>query len=198
MIPTESQALGLHKKYAWDNKIMQEVVLHCKITAEIALWCVKEKNLQVDKARLQSACLLHDIGSYVFLASKEKRRDTYPQHAIFGSAILREEGVDSQICEMVKTHVLLGLTKEEINQLNIALPYKNFEPQTIEARLLCYADRFSSKGTGLVINKFDTFLEKLKIDLPLQAKKFNNWSLEFGVPNTDYFAKNIIVHRFKF
>lgn len=188
-IPTKPEALKLHKKYAWDNQVRRYVVLHSEITTEIAFWCVKKKNLQIDKPRLRAACLLHDIGSYIFLASHTEQRRVYPQHALFGAMLLQEEGVDEQICEMVKTHVLLGLTKAEIKEHKLALPHKSFEPQSLEARLLCYADRFSSKGDGIVLNSFNTFYANLRQNLPKQAKKFEKWSEEFGIPNIENLSK---------
>lgn len=189
MIPNEIEARRLHEKYAWNDELLQDVYLHCEITAEIALECVKAKNLHVDERVLYSACLLHDIGSYIFLSANEKKRSAYPQHAMFGATILREEGVDERICQAVQTHVLLGLTPDEIKDMGVVLPHKNFEPTTIEGRLLCYADRFSSKGDGVVLNSYETFLAKLKKDLPKQAEKFEAWANEFGLPDVQALAK---------
>ncbi len=189
MIPNDTEIRQLHQKYAWDEGLLRDVTTHCEVVADIASWCVREKKLQVDEERLRAACLLHDIGSYIFLVAKEERRSFYPQHALLGATILREEGVDEHICEIVKTHVLLGLTEDEIKANKIALPYKSFEPQTLEARLLCYADRFSSKGKGVVLNSYDSFLARLKADLPLQAKKFEDWADEFGMPDIEALAK---------
>lgn len=187
MIPDKSTILKLHKKYATDDQLFEGVYNHCQITAQIALDCAKSKQIKVDLDLLEAGCLLHDIGSYIFLSGKENRK-VYPQHAIFGSAILTEEGTDIRIAEMVKTHVLLGLTKQEIIDMGVVLPYKSFEPQTIEARLLCYADRFSSKGNGLVLNSFDYFYNNLKKDLPHQAEVFLAWSKEFGLPDLQKLA----------
>lgn len=189
MIPNDQEIRRLHQKYAWDDDLFNDVMRHCEITAGIAEWCVEQKNLDIDRARLRAACLLHDIGSYIFLVAKEMRLEVYPQHALFGASILREEGVDERICEIVRTHVLLGLTEEEIRQKGMALPYRSFEPQTIEARLLCYADRFSSKGNGIVINSYESFLTRLKKDFPLQSEKFEAWAGEFGIPDTEALAK---------
>ena len=187
MIPDKKLIEDLHKKYSINEGLFESVFAHCKITAEIALECVKAGNLSVDEQLLEAGCLLHDIGSYVFLHGKEASK-VYPQHAIFGAAIITEEGIDSRISEMVKTHVLMGLSKAEIKEQGIILPHKDFEPQSTEARLLCYADRFSSKGNGLVLNSFDTFYSNLKSNLPLQAEKFKSWSKEFGLPDLQKLA----------
>ena len=87
----------------------------------------------------------------------------------------------------MRTHVLLGLTKAEIKQNDWALPYKDFLPQSDEDRLLCYADRFHSKGP--TFSTFDSFYNGLRSDLPNQAEKFKKWSEDFGVPDIAALAK---------
>ncbi len=66
------------------------------------------------------------------------------------------------------------------------LPSKDYEPQTIEGRLLCYADRFHSKKP--IFNSFDYFYNRLSDNLPNQAKKFKEWSEDFGIPDLDTLA----------
>lgn len=189
MVPDRQQIYRLHKKYAWSEALLQDVMSHCEAVADIAMWCVRSKGLRVDEDRLIAACLLHDIGSYVFLSAKIEQRAMYPQHALFGATILQEEGVDEQICQAVRTHVLLGLTREEIKANNLVMPDKDFEPQTKEGRLLCYADRFSSKGAGLIFNSYSYFLKQLKVSMPAQAVKFEAWAKEFGIPDVKLFAE---------
>jgi uncharacterized protein len=77
--------------------------------------------------------------------------------------------------------VLLGLTKQEIKDRPWIIPAKDYLPGTIEGQLLCYADRFHSKHP--TFNDYDTFLNRLKKDLPLQADKFESLSNRFGIPD---------------
>src|SRR5574338_446382 len=148
MIPTDEQIEILLRKYAPNDEYFELIKTHGEIVAEIALWCAKNIDERVDTRRLEVACRLHDIGSYVFVGATNYSDDferNYPGHAIFGAKILQDEGVDEEIWQAVETHVLMGLSAVEIKEIGFALPNRDYIPQTIEAELLCYADRFHSK-----------------------------------------------------
>ncbi len=184
------EIIKLHKKYASNDDDFEAVYTHCQIVAEIAEWCVGNINEKVDVELLKTAALLHDIGSYPFLAAWEVRDDYrkfYALHAFLGSKILEDEGYDKKICTMVQNHVLMGLTKDEINKIDFRMPVINLEADSIEGRLLCYADRFHSKKP--VFNSFKNFHNNLTKTLPKQADKFMNWSTEFGLPDIEALAK---------
>lgn len=188
-LPTETEIQNLHKKYAPNETDYQGVYKHCEIVAEIALWCADNVKEKVDKDVLKTAALLHDIGSYPFLAAwevREEYRKWYVQHGILGAKILQDEGVDERVWNIVETHVLMGLTKDEIVKTDMRLPPRNYEPSTIEGRILCYADRFHSKDPNF--NNFESFYNRLLESLPLQAAKFMAWSKEFGIPGINELA----------
>ncbi len=181
----------LHHKYAPNDKVYDLVYGHCQVVCEIALWCadnIKDET-KVDLDLLQSATLLHDIGTYILFDDEGKVANNrmYPQHAILGAKIVADEGIDMRISKIIETHVLLGLTKQEIIDTPWILPARDYEPDTIEGELLCYADRFHSKHP--TFNAYDSFLEGLKKSLPLQATKFEAWSKRFGIPDIDTLAK---------
>jgi uncharacterized protein len=180
----------LHRKYAPNDKVYDLVYGHCQIVCEIALWCADNIKLdsEVDADLLQSAALLHDIGTYILFDNdgKVSNERMYPQHAILGAKIVADEGIDMKISKMIETHILLGLTKQEIIDTPWILPARDYRPDTIEGELLCYADRFHSKHP--TFNAYDTFLNKLKSNLPLQAAKFETWSKRFGIPDIESLA----------
>jgi uncharacterized protein len=184
IMPSKADIERLHRKYAPNQQVYDLVYGHCQIVAEMALWCAENvTDTDIDKQLLETAALLHDVGSYAFFDDNGKGLNSrlYPQHAILGAKILTDEGIDERITSIIATHVLLGLTKKEIIDKPWPLPEHNYEPQNIEGELLCYADRFHSKKP--CFNNFDTFLEGLKQDLPLQGEKFEQWSRRFGVPD---------------
>ena len=60
--------------------------------------------------------------------------------------------------------------------------------ETVEERLVMYADKFHSKNP-----KFNSFESYRKIALKFgeeNAQKFDNFAKEFGVPNLDKLANN--------
>lgn len=190
MIPDKTKVEELLRKYAPDEEQYELISTHGKIVAEIALESAKYSGEKVNLEILEAACLLHDIGSYSFIGAAnhhENYERLYPLHSLLGAKILQDEGIDERIWKAVETHVLLGLTAAEIKETGKPLPQRNYEPKTIEGRILCYADRFHSKKP--IFNKFDTFYDKLLNSLPMQAEKMRLWSEEFGKPDIEALAK---------
>lgn len=56
------------------------------------------------------------------------RNEGYPRHA--------------RVCER---HTGAGLTAKEIEEQGLPLPHRDFLPETLEEKLVCYADKFYSK-----------------------------------------------------
>lgn len=190
MIPDKSEIEALLRKYAPDEEQYELISTHGKIVAEIALESAKHSGETVDLEILEAACLLHDIGSYPFLGASnhhENYERLYTLHSLLGAKILQDEGMDERIWKAVETHVLLGLTEAEIRGADKAFPYKNYEPKTIEGRLLCYGDRFHSKKP--IFNRFDTFYNNMLTSFPGQAEKMKLWGEEFGKPDVEALAK---------
>lgn len=189
MIPDKPMIKAVHRRYAQNEFVHELIYEHCEIVTEIALWCAEQKNLVVDKHLLVASCMLHDIGTYALFNSEghDDNEHNYKQHAIFGAALTIEEGFDSRIADAIRTHVLMGLSKQEIKNSHFGMPQKDYFPETLEARLLCYADRFHSKHP--TFNSYETFLNRLEKGLPLQAEKLKQSAAEFGIPDVKALAK---------
>ena len=65
-------------------------------------------------------------------------------HGRIGAEILRGEGYPrhARVCER---HTGAGLTVKDIIEQQLPLPHQDFLPETIEEKLICYADKFYSK-----------------------------------------------------
>jgi uncharacterized protein len=57
---------------------------------------------------------------------------------------MREEGYPkhARVCER---HTGTGITAEMIKENNLPLPVMDYTPETIEEKMICYADKFFSK-----------------------------------------------------
>jgi len=129
VIPSEGEALALHKKYRSNERI----VAHCKTVAEVAMVISSEfegQGKKVDSKAVLAAALLHDIG---------RSRIQTVRHGFEGSEIVREEGVDQKVVEAVKRHVGAGISSPEAKALG--LPDMDFIPRTLEERIVCFADK---------------------------------------------------------
>lgn len=190
-LPTHSEIQALHRKYAPNEAVYDLVFTHCTIVNEIAQWAAHNIDDAVDGDLLRAACLLHDIGTYLLFDENGKvpNQRLYPLHAITGAKIVLDEGLDPCLSKLIETHILMGLTKAEIDDPNTKwiLPSRDYLPDSIEAELLCYGDRFHSKHP--TFNSYETFLNGLERDLPLQAAKLKQAAERFGVPDVAALAK---------
>lgn len=92
---------------------------------------LKKKGLDVDIELLGIGSYLHDIGRSV----------TYGVgHAVESGKIVRELGFSEPVIRLVENHVGAGITAEEAKRLG--LPVKDYIPETLEEKILAYADKF--------------------------------------------------------
>lgn len=129
MIPSEEEALALHRKYG-SNDIM---VRHCLTVARVAE-VITSKLLSigkpVDAAAVAAGARLHDIG---------RNRTRTVRHGLEGADMLASEGVSDVVVQIVRRHVGAGLSSEEARKLG--LPDLDYIPRTLEERIVCFADK---------------------------------------------------------
>jgi len=110
------------------------VISHIEKVTEKALEIgkkLKKKGYKVDLNLLETGSYLHDIGRSVTFGVG---------HAVESGRIARELGFSEPVIRLVERHVGAGITTEEAEKLG--LPRRNFLPQTIEEKILTYADKF--------------------------------------------------------
>lgn len=90
--------------------------------------------------------MLHDIGIFKCDAAGIQCFGTEPYicHGRIGAELLRSEGFPrhARVCER---HTGAGITKVQIIAQNLPLPQQDFLPETMEEKVICYADKFFSK-----------------------------------------------------
>ena len=142
---------GIIKKYYLAGSLSHEVFMgHAKMVVKKALAIAEAvKHLSSDKAFIEEAALLHDIGIYMTHAPKigchgEKE---YICHGYLGRELLEREGLPDHglVCER---HIGMGLSISDIDKQNLPLPRRDMLPVTLEEKIICYADKFFSKRIG--------------------------------------------------
>jgi uncharacterized protein len=188
---TTQRVEELHRKYAPNDRVYELVYGHCQVVNEIAQWCAENirGKENVDIELLTTAALLHDIGTYISFNEEGKieNKRLYPLHAILSAKIIADEGIDANVASIVETHVLLGLSKQEIIEQPWPLPARDYTPSSIEGELLCCADRFHSKKP--TFNSYNAFLTRLQVRMPPQAAKLEEWAKRVGVPDIEALAE---------
>ncbi len=128
-LPTRREALSLLVKAGCSPNVVE----HCKQVAafavKIAKACQKNQpNLNVELVEISA--LLHDIG---------RARTHSVNHALEGGKIARAFGLPVSIVHVIERHAGGGIPKEEAKELGWSA--RDFVPETLEEKIVCYADK---------------------------------------------------------
>ncbi len=136
------------KKYADpESKVYKILVEHSTSVKNLALKIAqKNPHLIIDVELLEQAALLHDIGIVKTYAPDIGCFGVKPYicHGYLGREILESEGLQ-KVAPFCERHTGTGISRLEIIQQNLPLPHREMSPDTIEEKILCYADKFFSK-----------------------------------------------------
>lgn len=137
----------IKKHYKEKSKLYNILLTHSLLVANKAIEIIQiHPEWKINKTFIIEASLLHDIGIYLTNAPSIQCFGPHPYicHGYLGSNILLKENLQKHalVCEK---HIGSGITKEDIIQNKIPLPHKNFLPNTLEEKLICFADNFYSK-----------------------------------------------------
>lgn len=130
-----------------------------------------------DRDLVEAGALLHDIGR-----TKSHGMD----HAIIGAEILRKDGVDERIVNIVERHIGAGLTAEEAEKLG--LPPKDYVPKTIEEKIVCHADNLIGSTERVSIQ--DTVAMAKKKWFPESVERLISMHFEVFRPDIVILSEN--------
>lgn len=137
----------IDKYYSEENQLRYIFMTHSTLVTKRAVRiCDQHPELSLNRQFVIEAAMLHDIGIFkcdapgIYCFGSEP----YLIHGRIGAELLRAEGFPkhARVCER---HTGAGITKEEIIKLNLPLPHEDFLPETMEEKVICYADKFYSK-----------------------------------------------------
>ena len=118
----------IDKYYPEDDELRHILITHSQSVARRALQIVSSHpELHLDAQFVEEAAMLHDIC-----------------HGRLGAELMRREGFErhARVCER---HTGAGITSQQIESQNLPLPHQDFLPETMEEKVICYADKFFSK-----------------------------------------------------
>lgn len=126
------------------------LVSHSEQVAEKALAIARHvPHLHPDLEFIRQAAMLHDIAIFQTNAAQIHCQGQHPyvMHGFLGREILDQKGFPRHglVCER---HVGVGISREEIQSRDLALPRRDMIPQSIEEIIICFADKFFSKDPG--------------------------------------------------
>jgi uncharacterized protein len=128
-LPDREQAIEILKR----NHCSPKVIKHTEAVSALAVEIAKQlqaKNHPINLQLVEAGALLHDLG----------RSQTHSvDHAIVGAKLAQQEGLPQEIVSIIKRHVGAGITSEEAQWLG--WPKDDYVPQTLEEKIVCYADK---------------------------------------------------------
>ena len=139
--------LLIDKYYPEDNELRHILINHSQSVARKALQIVSSHpELHLDAQFVEEAAMLHDLGIFRTDAPGIQcfGSEPYICHGRLGAEILRKEGYErhARVCER---HTGAGITCKEIIAQGLPLPHQDFLPETMDEKVICYADKFFSK-----------------------------------------------------
>jgi uncharacterized protein len=133
-LPTRDEAIEILE----DAGCCRGVVDHCLQVTRIAMRLAesfREKGLVVDMALVEAGALLHDLG----------RSKTHGiRHGVVGGQLAREMGLPNSLVRIIERHIGAGIPVEEAERLG--LPRGNYIPETVEEKIVAYADKLVEGG----------------------------------------------------
>lgn len=134
----------------------------------------------IDLRFLREAAMLHDIGIIYTDAPGIQCHGTEPyiRHGLLGAELLRREGLPAH-ARVAERHTGTGLTRQDIEAQNLPLPLCDFTPETIEEKIICYADKFFSKTRLLEEKSVAQVVKSLQRFGQHSVDKFLEWNQTF-------------------
>lgn len=172
----------LDRYYERGSQLREILETHSALVGRKALECARRRKLDIDADFVWEAALLHDIGIVRCNAPDICCEGTEPyiRHGVIGRAMLDDEGLPRHalVCER---HTGAGLTVEDIINQNLPLPHRDMTPQTLEEKLICYADKFYSKSGDYRKEKpLDRVLRSMERHGPDTLRRFLTLHKMFG------------------
>ena len=149
LIPSQILQI-IEKNYPIGSLRHKIYVPHCQAVTELALKiAMAHPELKADKEMLLFGGMLHDIGIRFTDAPDIGCFGPLPYiaHGYKGRELLEKEGL-VQIAPVCERHIGVGISLEDIKKNNLPVPLRDMTPQSIEEKIICFADKFYSKSAA--------------------------------------------------
>lgn len=186
----DKRIIEIIEKYYPPGSIRHNIYIqHCRAVTDLALKIArKHPELQADGEIIEFGGMLHDIGIFYTDAPEIGCYGELPYivHGFKGRELLEKENLPL-IAPFCERHIGVGITLEDIKTRKLPLPLRDMTPQTIEEKIICYADKFFSKSAdNLLLPKP---MHKVKKSISKYGEeKWKTFEEMIEMFGTDYFA----------
>jgi len=133
-LPSREQAIQILK----DANCQPQVINHCIAVTDYALTLscrLQQKGHTIDLPLVEAGGILHDLG---------RAKNNTIDHAVVGGQMAETLGLPEGVSRIIRRHVGAGITDEEARTLG--WPRDTYVPQTLEEKIVCYADKCVDQG----------------------------------------------------
>lgn len=178
----------IDKYYPAGSPLRDIYMTHCRAVASLALELNSRLPEPLPPSQVETAAMLHDIGIFLTDAPSIECRGELPYiaHGTAGAELLRREGAPEWAALVAERHTGAGLTADEVAAGRLPIPARDYLPQSILERLICYADKFYSKGGGMEALMARKDFERVRASMAkfgeASLARFDAMASEFGRP----------------
>jgi len=165
-LPSREQAIQLLKH----NKCPPQIIIHSISVTDYALDLaaqLKNKGQKVNMDLVEAGGLLHDLG---------RCKTNAVDHGVVGGQFAEQLGLPQEVVNVIKRHVGAGITEQEAQAMG--WPKDTYMPQTLEEKIVCYADKRIDDGKVVPIEGEIEKLQKAK--KPEAAERVRRLHLEIS------------------
>jgi uncharacterized protein len=155
-------------------KAQRLYLIHVTLVTKKALEIAQKFSLSAEELQfLEEASMLHDIGICRVNAPDIGCTGKLPyiSHIVEGGKILRDEGYPEH-AQVAETHTGVGILASDIREHKLALPEKDWMPQTNCAEIIAFADNFFSKRPK------EIWKEKTLDEVRSEIGQYGSWHAE--------------------
>jgi uncharacterized protein len=150
-LPTREQAMQFLRLSGCRENVVRHVEAVSELACEIAV-AASKRGYPVNVELVEIGGLLHDIG-------RSKTHSVH--HAVVGAEIAESLGLPKPVVSIIKKHVGGGITARDAKKLG--WPRDVYVPQTLEEKIVCYADKLIEGSRRVPIERT---IDKLSQELP--------------------------------
>jgi uncharacterized protein len=154
----------------------------CRIAEQI----LSRTDIHLDADLVRAGSLLHDIGVYrLYDAAGNIDPTHYVRHGILGYELLAAAGFSDAICRFCSRHTGVGLSRDDIRNQRLPLPFADYLAETSEEELVMYADKFHSKTDPPAFVTASSYTASIRRFGEDKAAAFSAMREKFGEPDLD-------------
>lgn len=137
----------IHRYIPPDSSVYRVYIPHVTLVTAKALKIAERLGVSLEQQRfIEEAAMLHDIGIIRVKGYNLSSDGDLPYicHAPIGREILEREGLPKHAL-VAERHIGVGISKQEIIAQQFPLPHRDMLPESIEEKIICWADLFFGK-----------------------------------------------------